>query len=62
MSIGIRSRAMAGVLVIVSLTRGWGHAGSSVHRVGKGLAGMGMGSDPADEGGGESQGAGGQQG
>ena len=31
MSIGIRSRAMAGVLVIVSLTRGWGHAGSSVH-------------------------------
>ena len=47
MSIGIRSRAMAGVLVIISLTGGWGHAGSSVHRVGKGLTGMG--SDAANQ-------------
>ena len=45
MSIGIRTLAVAGLLVSVALTGGRGQAGSSVHGLSKGLADMG--SDPS---------------
>ena len=45
MSIGIHTLVVAGLLVSVTLTRGSGQAGSSVHGLSKGLADMG--SDPS---------------